>query len=95
MENTQELGYVSEKLFAGVLAETVPVYFGAPDVGACAAAIGNLPSTPPRVMPCGGEGGGGGSPCRSVARKVGPRGHQHGVRCGAPLTARASLQRST
>ena len=32
MENTQELGYLSEKIFSGVLAGTVPIYFGAPDV---------------------------------------------------------------
>lgn len=32
MENTRELGYVSEKVFTGLLAGTIPVYFGAPDV---------------------------------------------------------------
>jgi hypothetical protein len=32
MENTQENGYVSEKLFNGYLAGSVPIYFGAPDV---------------------------------------------------------------
>jgi hypothetical protein len=33
MENTQEVGYVTEKLFTGLLGGVVPVYFGAPDIG--------------------------------------------------------------
>ena len=32
MENTQANGYVSEKLFNGVLGDTVPIYHGAPDI---------------------------------------------------------------
>ena len=32
MENKSERGYVSEKLFNALLANTVPVYFGAPDI---------------------------------------------------------------
>eukprot|EP00912_Choanoflagellata_sp_UC4_P002184 UC4_evm1s1383 len=32
MENTQAEGYLSEKLFNGVMGDTVPVYHGAPDI---------------------------------------------------------------
>mmetsp|Transcript_25364 Transcript_25364/g.54750 ORF Transcript_25364/g.54750 Transcript_25364/m.54750 type:complete len:524 (-) Transcript_25364:5079-6650(-) len=32
MENTSEQGYVSEKVFTGFLAGTIPIYFGAPDI---------------------------------------------------------------
>lgn len=32
MEDTQANGYISEKLFNGVMGNTVPVYHGAPDV---------------------------------------------------------------
>lgn len=32
MENSAVTGYVSEKIFTGLLANTVPVYFGAPDI---------------------------------------------------------------
>ena len=32
MENSAVLGYVSEKVFTGLLANSVPIYFGAPDI---------------------------------------------------------------
>ena len=32
MENFSDDGYVTEKVFTGLLAETVPIYFGAPDI---------------------------------------------------------------
>jgi len=33
MENTAERGYVTEKLFSGIMGDTMPIYFGAPDIG--------------------------------------------------------------
>jgi len=33
MENKSELGYISEKIFTGILSNAVPIYFGAPDIG--------------------------------------------------------------
>ena len=33
MENFSDEGYVTEKIFTGLLANTVPIYFGAPDIG--------------------------------------------------------------
>ena len=32
MENTSTKGYVSEKIFSGLLAGTIPIYYGAPDI---------------------------------------------------------------
>ena len=32
MENTLKAGYMSEKIFNGIFADTVPIYFGLPDV---------------------------------------------------------------
>lgn len=32
MENTAEKGYVTEKLFSGIMGDTMPIYFGAPDI---------------------------------------------------------------
>ena len=33
MENNVRLGYISEKLFNGIFSDTIPIYFGAPDIG--------------------------------------------------------------
>lgn len=32
MENTSQKGYISEKIFTGLIAGTIPIYFGAPDI---------------------------------------------------------------
>ena len=33
MENTREMGYISEKIFTGLMGHTIPVYFGSPSIG--------------------------------------------------------------